>query len=395
MRKNSPKKRILKINKFKSRRSCIKSVKKKINLVLFFFVLLPFTFAFNFQTYDFPPEKNDTIYDTVVIYDTAYVYDTVYVKEVIRDTVRIFESDISKKNDSFNIVKSIQDNRNILKKLKERTHSFNKLKFGLDFNFSPFYGIQKITSNNVYYDAVNINLSTLSPSIGYSVGSSLSFNKSLIQSSVGFAFTEIKQDFSFLSTGLKIDTVNYYKYFAVSEINIDSIAFINIDTLMATGDTIYEYYIDTTYIQSMDSVLSQKQDSVEFQFKDNCINKIRYYEIPVIFSLPFYFKSTLLKPEIGIIVGIFMFSEGKVVSLENLKVSNDINSEIAFSKLALSLYGGIRLESYLNRRISLFFRIFYRRNLSPVAGNYPLTIKYNIYGLQLGLMYRFNFIKNK
>jgi len=358
------------------------------------FLLLSGFYPFENKNYsNFPPDTKDTIfvYDTVVIYDTAYVYDTIYVDEVLSDSL----------NDSTFVIKRINKQRIYVIKdtlLRVQKNSSNFLpsffyRFSLSGYFSPIYSKPDFYANTIYNEILNTNNNSLSPLLGYTAGVNLNFHKFNFELSSGLNFTQIKSDFNFMKTSLQIDTSYYYKYFTKTEMKIDTVLFLNLDTLLATGETLWVNVLDTNYITFLDSSIQPKADTTEYLTPEKKINSFNYIEIPFIFGYNIRKRTFSITPEIGIIAGIIMYSQGKIVSLGNIKQSRVISNETKLSNVLISMYAGFGFSYYLSKKIDFTVKAYYRQNINSIFENYPLFFRYKIFGLQFGIKYKFLYSK--
>jgi hypothetical protein len=179
-----------------------------------------------------------------------------------------------------------------------------------------------------------------------------------------------------------------YRYSIIQEIKIDSIAILNIDTLLATGDSVYYYIKDTDYILSLDSELIEKIDSSEINFKEKSSNRYSYIEIPLIYRFDINRYNYSVSPEFGLITSFFLDSKGKIVSLTNVKNSEDININTKLSKINLSIHLGVRINYRLSSRFEFFTAGYYRRNINSIYKDYPVISRFNTFGINMGIRYK-------
>ncbi len=331
------------------------------------------------------PDNDDTIYlyDTVYYYDTTYVYDTVYLSENITDTVNIILD--KPKNNIFFKGNFLS---NLIKKNNKHVLPSNRYLFSFDFSLSPMYSYHNFSSDFIYDSVSNLNKSSVQEGISRTMGLGINFHKPLTTFSSGIYYTNYRESFNYLVTDFLIDTILAYSYSTTSIMQIDSTAFINIDTLLATGDTIYYYFKDTNYITSLDSALVPKIDSIEYKRNDKANNSYSYIEIPLIFNFNFNKSNISISPQIGIITSFFMDSNGKIVSLTDINQSADIENEAKFAKINFSIYGGVRVNYFLTRRFDFFTSAYFRKNLNSIFIDYPIVSRFNTFGLRFGFRYK-------
>ncbi|MCD4793102.1 MAG: hypothetical protein K8R54_07720 [Bacteroidales bacterium] len=333
----------------------------------------------------YPPKINDTIYvyDTVVYYDTTYVYDTVYSSKIIRDTVEIITM--------YPVYSNIKYKDSVKYSFFNRGHQFfplNRYIFSADIFFSPLYSLHNFSSDPIYSDALQLNKTSVKPLLSNTFGLGINFHRRSSVFSSGLLYTTIRENYNFLATDYLIDTVLAYRYFTETVMQIDSVPFINIDTLLATGDTVYYFIIDTNYITTLDSNLISKTDTVENKYNDKSDNSYTFIEIPLIYSFTFYRPNFTISPEIGIITSFFVNSKGKIVSLANLNQSNKLENESKFAFVNISLYTGLKLTYFINEKFNLFTAAFYRKSINSIYIDYPIISKFDSFGFNFGLRYK-------
>lgn len=326
-----------------------------------------------------PPKTHDTIF----VYDTVYLYDTIYTNTYEFDTLKSLK--IFLKNNPKIIhdsILGISRNSLIYKEI-------NDSKISAEFLFSPVYSKQVFKKDFIYSDFVLRNNDALSPLIGFTSGVNFSYDNKNILFTSGLNFTVVRSKFNYLSSIYTIDSIEYMHYTQIENIRIDSIYFINIDTLLATGDTVYEIYQDTNYFYTLDSTLLKKNDTIETKITDQAINRYIYLEVPFIIGRSYYFENFSLMPEVGLITGIIINSQGKVISLNNINTTMPLNPGNYFSFINISAYGGLKMEYYLTKRLNFIFKTYYRQSINSIFGNYPIVSQNRIFGIQIGVRYKF------
>lgn len=261
--------------------------------------------------------------------------------------------------------------------------------FSLDFFISPLYSIHSYRSDHLYSTVRDINNNSVDPSISNEIGLGFNFHKKRSIFSSGLVYTTFRQNFNFLATDFILDSTLTYRYFTQEYMIIDTIRLINIDTLLSTGDTVYYDFIDTTQSSYIDSLLIYKKDTLDVKYKEEAINTYRYFEIPIKYSYIIRQQNFDIVPEIGIIAGFFVNSKGKIVSLANLSQSEQLNQNIQFAKVNLSIYTGLKFKYMVNRHFDFFTSAFYRTNVNSIFKNYPIISSFNNFGISFGIRYKF------
>jgi len=356
---------------------------------IFFFSIFAFIFlssfkpVFNSKTI---PDSKDTIYiyDTVYYYDTTFVYDTIFISEGYSDTIKIRINKLREKD------LSITKSNSLFNKTSNLIPS-GKYLFSFDLFFSPMYSIHSFQSDIIYNEISGLNKKSVKEDLSLSSGFGINLHRPFLTYSSGINFIQYRENFNFLSTNYSIDTIMGYSYFPETHMQIDSIALINIDTLLATGDTVYYYFKDTNYITTIDSNLVSKLDSVEYKVDEKYVNTYSYIEIPLILSFNIYRTNYFLSPQFGIITSFFIDSKGKIVSLANLNQSESLKDETKFTAINLSLYAGLSFNYLLTRRLDFFTSAYFRKNIHSLYRDYPIVSRFNTFGFKFGLRYKLTF----
>jgi hypothetical protein len=361
-----------------------------IHFGLFFsFVFLIFhTSKPNYQVHNFYGRQysvNDTIivYDTVFYFDTTYIYDTVWVPQK--------DYNISKQLEDFPILKKI-----ILEsKIKQdsiRKYIINPIDgyvFSADIYLSPSYSFHKFYDDPIFNEIAELNQLSVTSDISNSFGLGINYHRKTSAISSGLQIFSVRENFNFLASDYHLDTILSYNYYVQTNIRVDSMPILNIDTLIATGDSVYYYIKDTDYFMTLDSNLIENIDTSEIIFNDKANNRYTYIEIPVIYSYTIDRFNYSISPEIGIITSFFVNSKGKIVSLTNRKMSEDLRNQTIFADISLSLYAGMRFNYELTSRFNFFMTAFCRRNINSIYSNYPIISRFNTFGFNFGLRYKF------
>ncbi len=378
-------------------------IEHKFGLFIRFFIFL-FMVLFVISLSSFKPETDkkkqfflsdtkDTIYvyDTVVYYDTTVIYDTLFIPSEKEFPLKFNDSllKLSGKLKYGEIVMQDSDYLLIKKFNRNKRKKLNIL--SLDFLFSPLYSVQTFKSDFIYKDVSKTNSNAVTATMGSSVGLNLNFHRSNNNFSSGINLTNFKINFSNISVLYNIDTVSKIQFVQRTEPVIDSVKLINIDTLIATGDTIYYYFIDTTYNTFIDTNYVLKPDTTEIFYNDRAKNSYTFFEIPLLYSRSFYTPNFIFSPEIGIITSFFVNSKGKIVSLTDLFQTRSLESEPKFAAVNLSFYAGIKFNYYLTDRIDFITSAYIRRNINSIYKDYPLVSRFNSFGINFGFRYKFLF----
>ncbi len=362
-----------------------------------FFILTIINLALIIRSFAYPISEYEIkkqslgINDTIVIYDTVYVYDTIYTEEpeVIFDSLIHFKVTPAK----FKPIETKAAETLIPPPADTYFRPYQQPPapvFSAGVNFSLNYPHIKLSAPPALDDfktALNISLS---PLMGFSGGFEFNYHRKQINFTSGFNYTNVKLNFNHTDIETHIDSIFKYQYFNRTEIEFDTIWFVNIDTLIASGDTLWVPYIDTNYVNHLDSTLIFTSDTSQTLYPVQNINTIKYLEIPLIISLPVKLNRYKLNIEFGIIPAIIMNSSGKIVSLVNYNGSVDINKTIKMNPVMLSGYAGLSAFIPINMRFQLETKFFIKNNLTSIYSNYPVSQRHRTTGFQFGLLYKFN-----
>ncbi len=362
---------------------------KSYILILFgclfiFFVSL----SFGART-EFLHSKILSVNDTIIINDTVFVYDTVYVKKLYTDTVFLYDT----------VVYPVLPT---LKSLKFRTeatrlkhldfpvsliHRTSKFSVGIAATFAyPKIHFESGPASSDYRELLNI---ALNPTTAWSVGAAGMLHRRKVDLVSGMNYTQISQLFTHTEIITRVDTIMKYKFFNRTEIDFDTIWFVNIDTLLATGDTLWTAYLDTNYVNVRDSVLVFEPDTTQTFAPVHAKNKYRYFEIPLMLKIKLYNGVNYkIFTEIGIFSGFFLDSSGKIVSLRNQNGSEPIDKYMRFSPVLFSSFIGFSLDVPLSNRLNMNVGVYRKDNLNAMFTNNPVSIRHSFTGLHFKIFYR-------
>lgn len=362
-------------------------------LVSFIVILSSFKPGINKQKKNNFPDIKDTIYvyDTVVYYDTTIVYDTLYLPSDNKYN-SIFNDSMLNPSGKLKYGKIVMQDSDfiLIKKYKKNKRKKMNL-LSLDFLFSPVYSIQTFSSDFIYKKVSDINNKAVNASMGSNIELNLNFHRENNNFTSGINLTNLRIDFSNISVLYDIDTIPKMQFVQRTEAVIDSIALINIDTLIATGDTVYYYFIDTTYNTFIDTNYIQVADTTEIFYNEHAKNSYIFFEIPLFYSHSFYTSNFSFSPEIGIITSFFVNSKGKIVSLTDLFQTNNLRNEPKFAFVNLSVYAGIKFNYFITDKFDFITSAYIRRNINSIYKDYPLISRFNSFGINLGFRYKFLF----
>ncbi len=333
-----------------------------------------------------------SVNDTIVINDTVYIYETVYVKKVIVDTV--FQHDTVlyiEKQELKDLKFEIKTPPLTTVPTQFLPNSINKkAKHSVGISANAAYPNLRFASGPATSDYRDKLELALSPMIGFGAGFEYHYHKPKLNFSTGIAYFEMQQNFRHTQIDTHIDSVLKYDYFNRQELDFDTIWFVNIDTLLASGDTLWYAYIDTNYVFVPDSILVFEPDTTQTVKPTQTINKYRYIEIPLTAHLRVYQSSNFkVYANFGIISGIIFNSAGKIVSLKDVNGSENISKNQKFSPIQFSMFTGITVAVPLTNRLNMNIEAYRKQNLNSMFSNNPVSVRTTFSGMKCAIVYRF------
>lgn len=368
--------------------------KKVVSKILLASVLIFSVFAMSFisrkpkqNTRLKPPKTNDTI----IINDTVYIYDTVYIDRVKTETVVLYDTVLYIEPIQSKLLPASKDSLIPPKKTLYTRENFlfgRKSNSSLEFLWAANYTTSLFASPPALSSYKNSMDLAFKPLAGYEFGLLFNHHTNFLQIGGGLKYALHRQSYSHTRTKNRIDSVFKYEYFNRTEIAFDTIWFVNIDTLLQTGDTLWVPYIDTNYVSYTDSSLIHTLDTITEVKPTHSINDFKIIEFPLLLKYPFSYKNMKFQLGFGIIPGIIMSSSGKIVSLSNYSDSEDINRRVRIQHFLLSAYlsGGINFS--LTPRYNLHLNFYMKELLSSVYRNNPVSQRHRSIGIGFSLVYR-------
>jgi hypothetical protein len=263
------------------------------------------------------------------------------------------------------------------------------IKWSVDLYFAPFIFSDVLSSQAKYNDIVNLKKEAVSQRINYSFGANINCNLNNWELQSGVAYSNLQENFDYVIRTLHIDTTESYEYEYGGYFEYDTLWFVNIDTLIATGDTLWVPHINSSWIETVDSTLITDIDTIVFQHPNEILNRYSYLEIPLIFGYSINREkfSYILKG--GIITGIFLNAKGKTFSLQSDNTVTDLTDELNFMKLNFTLYFSVGIIYKMSNNLNLLVEPFYRKSINSMFDNYPISNKHRSYGIKIGMRFHF------
>ena len=167
--------------------------------------------------------------------------------------------------------------------------------------------------------------------------------------------------------------------------------YLNLDTLLQTGDTLLIPNIDSTKVWVTDSTSKIIIDSSYVAAVSNFNYSYSFLEIPIVIHYTLSDKKLHVRVAAGLIPMFLISKAGKLYIPDSGTVMNvkDITFDFAF---ALSFYGATVFEYKINENWTIFAEPFLKRNLFSKINNDQLQLKTNSWGIKTGVSFRlFNF----
>lgn len=193
----------------------------------------------------------------------------------------------------------------------------------------------------------------------YQIGIGFTYNhRSGFGLSTGVNYTQINELFESKSTVINVDTIYGIKYLAIS---------LDDDTTAIYGD------IPVT---------------TKTTFQKKHYNKLRMVDIPVLAGYEFLFRKATVGLQAGVFVNLKLQAEGQILNSASETIQLE-EANIFKPRIGLSYYfgasAGYKLSDNMEAYISPFMRYFPK----SFTKDYPLSQRYNLYGANIGIRYRF------
>jgi hypothetical protein len=306
-----------------------------------FLLLLPICLSiFFFNNIKAQSQQLNQAVDTLLNEEYEIIYDTVFVAG---DTIR--------KTDTIEVVLQNKLNSNI----------------SFELSFSPFVSIASYEPKNETYAqyAFKVNQAR-SALLSYRIDGNVTFHKKNNAFSIGIGISnfrekqeyDLKQWSFFSSQYTKLDTID--SYFVVK------------------GN-------DTSLIAVTKENLYFKTDSLLELKKNELLNNLIYFEIPLIYGYQIVLNHFSIELKTGINTAFLIYKSVKTLTLDGLSV-RDISNEEVFNNINISLYLGATIEYPLNDRLNLVVEPWFLNNFSSIyKTNYIYSQQLQSYGLKVGL----------
>lgn len=147
----------------------------------------------------------------------------------------------------------------------------------------------------------------------------------------------------------------------------------------------------------VDSIVKQEEVLVPGSSKLTIYNKFRTLDLPILGRYTLLANRRLsLSAVAGIYINLASFEKGTIISeathkpVELTRNDNEEGSTVYKNQIGMSLYGSLSLAYHITSTVDMLVEPYARiQPQSVTVATYPLYQKFNIYGLNLGLRYKF------
>jgi hypothetical protein len=202
----------------------------------------------------------------------------------------------------------------------------------------------------------------------------------------GLGFSQHMFNYNHHFEAMVTDTTTAWEYYDKEILRYDTTWYINLDTLLQTGDTLLlpsvdsslVWVVDSTSVAIVDTTFESRVEAYRYSYS--------YLEIPLLAHYSIIDKKFILNLSAGLIP---MF----LVSKSGVQTNND---EILFNYgFSLSFYGAAIVGYRFNEKWMIFAEPFIKQNMFSAIRNEQMILKPNSWGVKAGLSYRLFKYKTK
>ncbi len=312
--------------------------------------------------------------DTVLISDTVTKGDTVYIIKKYKIKVYLIE------RQPINAVYSMDEQpKDTLKNynpdvslagpsLTYKNISSSNFSYFLAFSFLPGYW-KRLPKNKL----LDTNLTAIfSPNL--KLDFSFTYQKNKL--ATGLLYANFMENFNFEKKILQVDTSIMTVINTQTSWRVDTIWYLNLDSLN-NGDTVWEAYYDSTKIIVRDTSYENIFDTTYKTLNYSSLNYYRYFELPIIFGRQFRFAGLELYPQIGVSVGFLFKSKGYFYQT-NTYDKQKINKIFELKPVSFNVLLGFEAE----KQITDSWRIY-----AGFSSKYSLTGNFSFQGSNYNFLF--------
>ena len=212
------------------------------------------------------------------------------------------------------------------------------------------------------------------------------FNKNLgFETGLMFSRHNFSYDHQYIEPG--IDTTFYWDYFNSEAYLYDTTWYINLDTLLQTGDTLFVPSVDSIMAQVIDSTYKTRLDTTFLPKSAKYHYSYSYLEIPIIAKFSILDGKFFVNVAAGALPSFLISKSGNMLSVETNTIidAKDIAYDYGFS---LALYGALDLGFRMSDRCALHIEPYFKKSVFSTIKNDRLLIKTDAWGVNFGISYR-------
>jgi hypothetical protein len=159
------------------------------------------------------------------------------------------------------------------------------------------------------------------------------------------------------------------------------------DSIIHVSDTIWNYAIDTSTVSIFDSTLVTIFDTNN---RKTFYNFTTYLEVPLLISYEFPYDHLSFYIKGGLVTGFLIKAYGKKISNNDFISLIDVKGNSGYANIIYTFSMAVGIRYKLNEHFDILAEPYYRRNINSLfVKNYPVTLRYNTFGLRVGLRYLF------
>jgi len=247
--------------------------------------------------------------------------------------------------------------------------------------------INFVSKNENSFHNVDLLNSNTTAKLSYGISAGLKYCLQNLEFESGVNF--VRQNFEYLhqNTVFKIDSSWYWKYFENQKYHYDTTWYLNLDTLLSTGDTLLIPNVDSTMTWFTDSTSVLKYDTAKSLVPTKYNYSFSYLEIPIIVRYPLVKGNLFCNAAIGLIPSFLISKSGNILSDQNdyMIETEDIAFEYGFN---LAFYGALAVGYKINDRCAILTEPFIKRTIISGMQNDRISVKTNSWGVRISISYR-------
>lgn len=226
------------------------------------------------------------------------------------------------------------------------------------------------------------------PQLGYAADLNLDYINNHLVLSSGIGYQEIRSEFNSNVPTTFVDSLLIWEEFMNEGWLYDTTYYLNIDTLLITGDSVYSPYLDSTWGSFLDSTQVMSYDSTPGTKYINEQSIVRYINIPVWVGYREKFNNWEIQAQLGLITSIPVYNQ---TSWYNPELNEIVyNKNAPFNNILLT--GAFR--TYIARRLNDNWLIgvepsYYYRLNSMFDKNYPIKGNQHLFRFGVRVQYQF------